>query len=278
MAPGLVEVAVVGLAVLTFVLICMLLGAIAGLMAGLLGIGGGLIIVPALVFILPIFQQLPSEQVIVVAVATSLCSIIFTCSSSAWAHHKLRHISWGYTPILLVGAAIGAVITGYFAHFINANILKKIFGFAVLFLGLRMFINQVSSSRRPLPQKSILGLMSIVLAMLASLLGIGGGALYVPMLTHFSVGVRHAIGAASIIGFVIACFATSGYVVAGWQQFHDEIGYIGYVYWPAVLAIVATSLIAAQFGAKLTSRLPVDKIKKIFGVFLLIVSARMLLS
>ena len=81
MAPGLVEVAVVGLAVLTFVLICMLLGAIAGLMAGLLGIGGGLIIVPALVFILPIFQQLPSEQVIVVAVATSLCSIIFTCSS-----------------------------------------------------------------------------------------------------------------------------------------------------------------------------------------------------
>jgi uncharacterized membrane protein YfcA len=98
------------------------------------------------------------------------------------------------------------------------------------------------------------------------------------MLTHFSVGVRHAIGSAAIIGFVIACFATSGYVMAGWQQFEDKVGYVGYVYLPAVAAIVTTSLFAAQYGAKLTSRLPVDRIKKIFGVFLLLVSARMLFS
>ena len=167
------------------------LGAIAGLMAGLLGIGGGLIIVPALVFLLPIFQDLPPELVMVVAVATSLCSIIFTCASSAWAHQKLHHISWDYTPTLLIGAAIGA---------------------------------------------------------------------------------------AAIIGFVIACFATTGYVMAGWEQTANHAGYIGYVYWPGVAGIVATSLVAAQFGARLTNWIPVEKIKKIFGVFLLIVSVRMLFS
>lgn len=263
---------------LTFVLICMVLGAIAGLMAGLLGIGGGLIIVPVLVILLPVFQNVPPEQVMVVAIATSLCSIIFTCASSAWAHHKLHHISWNYTPTLLVGAAIGAAMTGYFAHLIDANILKKLFGFAVLYLGVRMLLNHVNVKRRELPAQGILGGISVLLSTLASLLGIGGGALYVPMLSYFSIGVRHAIGSASIIGFVIACFATSGYVMAGWQQYADRVGYIGYVYWPAVVGIVLTSLVAAQLGAKLTSRLPVEKIKKIFGVFLLIVSARMLLS
>ncbi len=263
---------------LTFVFICMGLGAIAGLMAGLLGIGGGLIIVPALVFLLPIFQDLPPELVMVVAVATSLCSIIFTCASSAWAHQKLHHISWDYTPTLLIGAAIGAASTGYLAHFIDANVLKKFFGCAVLFLGVRMLINKVNLSRRKLPSHGMLGTISVSLASISSLLGIGGGALYVPMLTHFSVGVRHAIGAAAIIGFVIACFATTGYVMAGWEQTANHAGYIGYVYWPGVAGIVATSLVAAQFGARLTSWIPVEKIKKLFGGFLLIVSVRMLFS
>lgn len=263
---------------LTFIVVCIVLGAVAGLMAGLLGIGGGLVIVPALVFLLPIFQTLPAEQVLVVAVATSLCSIIFTCASSSFAHQRLRHINWNYTPALLIGAAIGAALTGYLAHLIDPVLLKKIFGLAVLFLGGRMLLNRESSSRRSLPHVGILGGISVGLSTLASLLGIGGGALYVPMLTYFSVGVRHAIGCAAIIGFVIACFATTGYVMAGWQQFAEKPGYFGYVYWPAVVAVVTTSLVAAQIGAKLTSRWPVARIKKIFGVFLLLVSARMLLS
>ena len=265
---------------LTFFFICMGLGAFAGLMAGLLGIGGGLIIVPALVFLLPIFQDIPPQQVMVVAVATSLGSIIFTCASSSWAHHRLHHIDWRHTPSLLLGAAIGAMLTGYFAHLIDPAFLKKFFGIAVLYLGYRMLRTKRSHQRRPLPQLPVLTGMSSLLAICASLLGIGGGALYVPMLSYFSVGVRHAIGAAALVGFIIACMATSGYVVAGWHQIQQfgYIGYIGYVYVPAVLGIVTTSLVAAQFGAKLTSRLPVEKIKKIFGVFLLIVSARMLLS
>ncbi len=262
---------------LTFFFICMGLGAFAGLMAGLLGIGGGLIIVPALVFLLPMFQDIPPQQVMVVAVATSLGSIIFTCASSSWAHHRLHHIDWRYTPSLLLGAAIGAMLTGYFAHLIDPAFLKKFFGIAVLYLGYRMLRTKRSHQRRPLPQLPVLTGISSLLAICASLLGIGGGALYVPMLSYFSVGVRHAIGAAALVGFIIACMATSGYVVAGWHQI-QQFGYIGYVYVPAVLGIVTTSLVAAQFGAKLTSRLPVEKIKKIFGVFLLIVSARMLLS
>lgn len=254
------------------------LGALAGLMAGLLGIGGGLIIVPALVFLLPLFQDLAPQQVMVVAVATSLASIIFTCASSAWAHHRLEHINWNFTASLLLGAAIGAVSIGYFAHLLDANWLKTFFGLAVLFLAVRMLIKNNHKNLRPLPANQYLVFISIVLASCSSLLGIGGGALYVPMLTYFSVEVRQAIGSASVIGFVIACTATAGYVLAGLAKFTLSSGYLGFVYLPAMLGVISTSWLAAQFGAKLTSRLPVDRIKKIFGVFLLIVSARMLLS
>lgn len=278
MLADLIQVVVVGIAVLTFVLICMTLGIVAGIMAGLLGIGGGLIIVPALVYLLPVFLNIPIEQVMVVAVASSLCSIIVTSASSAWAHQKLHHINWDYTRTLMLGAAIGAILTGYLADLINPNILKKLFAVVVLVLALRMLFNILNSSGNSLPGKSVLTGISVLLSTCSSLLGIGGGALYVPMLSHYSVGVRQAIGSAAIVGFVIACLATTGYILAGWAEFADTPGFLGYVYLPAVLGVVSTSLFAAPFGAQLTDRLPVRLIKKIFGVFLLLVSARMMFS
>jgi uncharacterized membrane protein YfcA len=207
-----------------------------------------------------------------------LCSIIVTSASSAWAHHKLQHIQWDYTWILMAGAAVGAVLTGYLAHLLNPSILKKLFALVVFVLALRLLLNILTSSGKSLPGKAALSVISVVLSTCSSLLGIGGGALYVPMLSHYSIGVRQAIGSASIVGFVIACLATSGYVMAGWAAFAATPGYLGYVYIPAVLGGVSTSSFAAQLGARLTDKLPVSLIKKIFGFFLLLVSARMMFS
>lgn len=278
MSLGWIEVVVAENAVLTFVLICMFIGIVAGILAGLLGIGGGLIIVPVLVYLLPLFLPIPGEQVMIVAVASSLCSIIVTSASSAWAHHKLHHIQWDFTWTLMAGAALGAVLTGYLAHLLNPIILKKLFAIVVLVLALRQLLNIKPVGGKTLPTKAALGVISVVLSTCSSLLGIGGGALYVPMLSHYSVGVRQAIGSASIVGFVIACLATSGYVMAGWSAFANTPGYLGYVYIPAVIGVVSTSSLAAQLGARLTDKLPVSLIKKIFGFFLLLVSARMLFS
>lgn len=267
-----------GKTVLIFMLICMALGALAGLLAGLLGIGGGLVIVPLLTFLLPRYGIVPDEHVMLVAVATSLATIVITCSASTRAHHRLNNIPWRLAPPLLAGAAVGALTVGSFAHLVNGDFLQLFFACAVALLGVRMIFSQIASGLRPLPAKPVLALISSLLASIASLLGIGGGALYVPTLNFFSVDMRRAIGLAAVAGLVIAIFAVIGYVSSGLAYYAFADGFVGFVYLPAVAAVVSTSMLAAPLGAKLTQVLPVLRIKKIFGLFLLVVSAKMMFS
>src|SRR5690606_1414306 len=113
---------------------------------------------------------------------------------------------------------------------------------------------------------------------LASLLGIGGGALFVPVLNYYSVDMRRAIGCAAASGIAIAIFGSLGYVIAGWRHYQFEQGFIGYIYLPALLGIVSTSVFTAPLGARMTQRLPLLTVKRVFGVFLLLVSVKMILS
>jgi len=262
---------------LWIVLSCALLGCLVGFLAGLLGIGGGLIIVPFLSAILVHFNLVEFDQVMVIAIATSLASIIFTSSSSAFAHHKRNNIPWDITPWIMGGVALGALISGFVAGSIPSKILKIIFAICVTFIALRMLINSKQETHRKLPQKPVLTVITASLGGLSGLLGIGGGALLVPLLTHFSVNMRKAIGCAAACGIVIAIFGTFGYISSGWSVTQINQGFIGYVYLPALLAIVSTSAIFAQLGAKATQYLPVKIIKKIFAVILSIIAVRMLL-
>ena len=113
---------------------------------------------------------------------------------------------------------------------------------------------------------------------IASLLGIGGGALFVPMLNYFSLDMRRAIGCAAASGIAIAVFGSLGYVIAGWQHYQLSDGFVGYIYIPALLGIVATSVFTAPLGAKLTQRLPVLTMKRVFGVLLLLIAVKMMFS
>ncbi|WNO61850.1 sulfite exporter TauE/SafE family protein [Rheinheimera sp. MMS21-TC3] len=263
---------------LTVIVLTLLLGAVVGFLAGLLGIGGGLLIVPALVVLLPAYGIIAPEHAMLVAIATSLASIIVTASSSVLAHHRRDNVPWSIATAVLIGAGIGASLVGYFAHNVSGHTLKLVFAIAVLLLSLRMLGSRSIVGSKALPNKGWLGAISALLAGIASLLGIGGGALFVPMLNYFSVDMRRAIGCAAASGIAISVFGSIGYVLAGWQHYSLADGFFGYIYLPVLAGIVATSAFMAPIGARLTQRLPVLVIKRVFGIFLILVAAKMMFS
>lgn len=263
---------------LTVVLIAIVLGAVVGFFAGLLGIGGGLIVVPVLVMLLPAFEIVTPQHAMLVAIATSLASIIVTASASVFEHHRWGNVPWSLAGTIMLGSAMGAWLVGYMAHTISGDVLQLIFGIAVLLLALRMLGSRSAVGKRALPHNGIVMMISSVLGGIASLLGIGGGALFVPVLNYFSVDMRRAIGCAAASGIAIAVFGTLGYVIAGWQHYELSQGFIGYIYLPVLFGIVLTSVFTAPIGARLTQRLPVLAMKRVFGVFLLLVSAKMIFS
>lgn len=263
---------------LSIFVVSLFLGAVVGFLAGLLGIGGGLLIVPVMVMLLPAFSIVPPADAILVAVATSLASIIVTATSSVRAHHKMGNVPWNIAGPIAFGAAIGAWGIGYLAHFIGGDILQVVFGVAVLLLASRMLGSRSVLGSKSLPSRGVMAVISASLGGLASLLGIGGGALFVPVLNYYSVDMRRAIGCATASGIAIAVFGTLGYVIAGWRHYQFEQGFVGYIYLPALLGIVSTSVFTAPLGAQMTQRLPVLTVKRIFGVFLLLVSVKMIFS
>ncbi len=263
---------------LSIFIITLLLGAAVGFLAGLLGIGGGLVVVPVLVMLLPAFDVVTQADAILIAVATSLASIIITATSSVRAHHKMDNVPWHIAKPVVVGAAIGAWCVGYFAHHVGGEALELIFGIAMLLLAFRMLGSRSVLGSKALPGGGATGAISVVLGGLASLLGIGGGALFVPVLNYYSVDMRRAIGCAAASGIAIAIFGTLGYVIAGWRHYQFEQGFVGYIYLPALLGIVSTSVFTAPLGARMTQRLPLLTVKRVFGVFLLLVSAKMIFS
>ena len=263
---------------IVLVLYCALLGSGVGFLAGLLGIGGGLVIVPILSIILLHFNVLPAEQVVVVAIATSLASILFTSTSSAIAHHKNGNVPWEIAPWVMVGVALGALISGFIAALLPENVVRLVFAICVVLIALKMFFGGRgdTSTARQLPNKGLLTFLTTITGGLSAMIGIGGGAVLVPLLTFFSVDMKKAIGCASACGIVIALFGSVGYISAGSQYFALQDGFAGFVYLPALLGIVCTSWFTAPWGALATQTWPVSLIKKIFATLLIIMAVNML--
>ncbi|TMO84251.1 sulfite exporter TauE/SafE family protein [Pseudoalteromonas spongiae] len=258
---------------------CAVLGSGVGFLAGLLGIGGGLVIVPILSMILLHFAVLPQEQIVITAVATSLASILFTSTSSAIAHHKNGNVPWQLAPWIMTGVALGALLSGFMAALLPEKAVRLVFVISVVFIAIKMMFGntQTDDTTRKLPNKGLLTVLTTLTGGLSAMIGIGGGAVLVPLLTFFSVNMKKAIGCASACGIVIALFGSVGYIVSGSEQLSLAQGFAGFVYLPALFGIVCTSWFTAPLGAKATHHLPVSTIKKIFAVLLVIMAANMLL-
>ncbi|MGY3687352.1 sulfite exporter TauE/SafE family protein [Vibrio coralliilyticus] len=262
------------------IIYCALLGSGVGFLAGLLGIGGGLVIVPILSIILLHFGVLPSEQVVIAAIATSLASILFTSTSSAIAHHKNGNVPWNLAPWIMTGVALGALISGFMAALLPEQVVRAVFAVSVILIALKMIFSSKNDSEndRKMPSKPFLTVLTTITGGLSAMIGIGGGALLVPLLTFFSVDMKKAIGCASACGIVIALFGSIGYISSGSGHYALSDGFAGFVYLPALLGIVSTSWFTAPLGAKATHSLPVPTIKKIFASLLLVMAANMVIN
>ncbi|MDD1783881.1 sulfite exporter TauE/SafE family protein [Enterovibrio sp. ZSDZ35] len=254
---------------------CLVLGSLVGLLAGLLGIGGGLLIVPALSVLLP-WADIPPSLVMPMALATSLASIVVTSSSSAYTHFRLGNVQPAVIKTLLPGILMGGLIGSGVADYLPTEYLPKVFGSIVLFLALQMALSMRIKAAKPFPAP-IVGVMSGgLIGMVSSLAGIGGGSLTVPYLNYHGVEMRKAIGSASLCGVFLAVAGMSGFIFFGLKQSVTLPSYsIGYVYIPALLGIVVTSVNTTRFGARLASKLPTHIIKRVFALFLLVVGASM---
>ncbi|MEO9458641.1 MAG: sulfite exporter TauE/SafE family protein [Lentilitoribacter sp.] len=251
-------------------------GAIAGVLAGLLGVGGGIVIVPVL-FILFDYLDIPPQISMHIAVATSLATIIPTSISSARSHHKKGSIdldllkSWA--PLIFIGAAIGGVLSKYLA----STSLTLIFGVIALLVSINMALPKKLVISDELPKGVVgKGLLPSFIGGFSALMGIGGGTLSVPILSAFSFPIHRAVGTASAFGLVIAIPAVIGFIWSGWSADLRPPYSFGYVSLPAAVLIFSVSVFTAPLGAKLAHSLNPANLKKAFALFLFITSLRML--
>lgn len=262
---------------LTVIVVCAMLGMAVGFMAGLLGIGGGLIIVPALVYMLPLFG-VANELVMPMALATSLASIVATSSSAAIAHHKNGNINWTQAKPLMIAVSFGAIAGSFIADLLSTKALTTFFAGAVMMLALYMIVSIKVERSKPLPKPWKLNGIGLLIGGVASLMGISGGVMIVPTLSYFTVSIRHAIGVATACGLMVAFFGSLGFIITGLKQSQLPDYSIGYIYLPALLGIISTSFLFAPLGVKLATRLPVKTLKKLFAGFLIVVAIEMLAS
>lgn len=259
----------------TALLIYLVLGAVAGVLAGLLGIGGGLVIVPMLAYVLPA-QGVDSSHVMHLALGTSLASIIFTSISSFLAHHKRGAVRWDVVVKISVGIMIGTFCGAWVASSLPTAVLKGIFMIFLYYVSGQMLIDKKPKPSRNIPGNCWITAVGGSIGAFSSLVGIGGGTLSVPFLVWCNIPIHHAIGTASAIGLPIAVSGTAGFL---WQGLHVS-GLpqysLGYIYLPALFGMVCASVLTAPLGAKIAHSLPISKLKKVFAVLLLTVATRML--
>lgn len=254
--------------------ICLGLGAIVGFMAGLLGIGGGLIIVPALLYLLP-WVGIESSQLTHVAIATSLASIILTSFSSATAHHKRGNVPWELFKPMFPGIIVGALASGFISEKIASEHLQQAFSIFVILMAIQMAFPFKPKANSKVPAFAIMFIVSMFIAVIAGLMGIGGGVLLVPFLSYCGLQMRQAFGFSSVTGFFIAIAGSIGYVIAGLNAPDLPEGTIGFIYLPALVGIVMSSMIIAPIGVKAASVWPTSILKNIFAIFLMVVGLKL---
>lgn len=251
-------------------------GLAGGVLAGLLGVGGGIIIVPVLDVTLGLVGVDPAVR-LHVAVATSLSTIIPTSISSARSHHRKGAVdtdlvrNWG--PAVFIGAAIGTAIAGI----AKGGVLAAVFGGVALVVAVKMLLPAGAFTlNRPLPRGPVAQLLPTGIGGFSSMMGIGGGTLTVPVLTLFQYPIHRAVGTASLFGLVIGIPGTIGYIMAGWGRPDLPLGSLGYVNLIGFALIAPATMIAAPWGAKLAHAMTKRQLSVAFGCFLLIVGSRML--
>ena len=258
---------------MTIVLIYLLVGVLAGFSAGLFGVGGGLVIVPALIYCFAL-QGVSSLVAVQLAVGTSLATIVFTSISSVRAHHAHRNVDWATWRLLAPGIALGVIGGVALAASLPGERLKLVFGIFALLIAAQMALGLQPSAGRQLPSRPAVFAAGGGFCFLSALFGIGGGSLTVPYLNWCQVRMQRAVATAAACGLPIAIVGAGANMVAGFGHAELPAWSTGFVYWPALLAIILCSTPVARIGANLAQRLPARRLKQGFALFLFAVGSR----
>ena len=255
----------------------LVVGAVAGILAGLLGIGGGLVIVPMLFFCFS-RQGISGDAIMHLALGTSMASIMFTAVSSFWSHHQRGAVKWIVVRRIVVGIFTGTFLGTCVAAALSTPVLKVFFVVFLYYVSFQMITGKKPKPGRRLPGRAGMFGVGNVIGLVSSLVGIGGGSLSVPFMVWCNIPLHQAIGTSAAIGFPIAVAGTAGYIYNGLSAVSLPAYSLGYVYLPALGGLITASVLTAPLGVRLAHSLPVDQLKRIFAFLLLVVATRMLAS
>jgi len=251
------------------------IGLAVGFLAGLLGIGGGMVMVPMLVFVFTA-KGFPVEHMMHLALATALATIAFTSLSSVRAHHRHGGVDWAVARTMVPGILAGSLAAALAAGFIPTRPLAIFFTGFMFYAAAQMFVEIKPRAGRQLPGRAGLFAAGASIGAISSVLAAGGAFLSIPFLAWCNLPLKRAIGTAAANGFPIAVAGTVGYVLQGARVPDLPQWSLGYVYLPALLLIVAASMPMAPLGARLAHRLPVKRLRVVFALMLFALGLRML--
>ncbi len=262
------------------VLLYLAVGALTGLLSGLLGVGGGVVIVPAFVWIFH-WIGVPLALSMHFAIAGSLAVMAITSMMSCYAHYRRGNVKFSLVKKLLPGMIFGVLVGSSLAAVTKPAILEMLFGALLLIISVRLFFAREKSAeaggQEHLPGWLILFLIMLLVGICSGLLGVGGGVLIIPLLTAFGVGMHKAAGTSASLIIPVALFGTLNFLMVG---LHDQVSFVhatGYLYWPAIAWTIVGGLIFAPIGTALGARFKSVALKKIYAVLLFMIGLQFLL-
>ncbi len=259
---------------MTFLLIYLLLGVAVGVLAGLLGIGGGLVLVGALAWLLPM-QGVPMDAAMHAALASSLASIVLTAAASARAHHRRGSVLWPTVAWMVPGVLLGGWLGSRFAIALDDGVLRWCVAGYCWVIAAQMWLSNPPATGHAdvLPRGAGYTAAGGGIGIVSAIIGIGGGSLTVPLLVWRGVAPVRAVGTSSACGIFIGLGSALGYALQAPAGALPLAGSVGYVYLPAAIAVAATSVLAAPYGTRLAHALSGPVLKRVFAVFLLVVGS-----
>jgi len=249
------------------------IGGVVGMFAGMLGVGGGLLIIPTLTLAFQT-QGFPRDHVLHLAIGTAMASIMFTSLSSTRAHARRKCVRWDIARTMTPGILLGSVAGAALARWIPARLLALYFAAFVIYMAATTAVGGRSGKPRDPPGTAGIFAASVVISGLCSLLAMGGAVMTVPFMLRWRIPMIQAIGTAAAVGFPIAVGGTAGYIASGWGLSMPRWT-LGFVYLPALAALTCASVLAAPLGARIAHRLPEGPLRMIFSGLLVLLAGRM---
>lgn len=252
-------------------------GALVGFLAGLLGIGGGMTLVPILAALFTA-QMLTADHNVHLALATAMASAAFTSSASVREHHKHGAVDWTIVKRMVPGMMTGSLLSTFASGWISQRALAIAFAVIVYVAATQMLLGKKPKAARSLPGPGPMFAIGAVIGVLSGLVSAGGTFLIMPVMLYCGVAMHTAIGTGAAIGIPVTVIGTLGYIAAGWRVADLPEYHLGFVFLPALAALVAGSIFTAPMGARLAHKLPVTTLKRIFALLMYALATKMVVS